>query len=148
MRHGTAVLESEGEDEGETAVSGGYTKPTIVKRPPENQEGQAVKLGGASGETRRGNSTKKQVAPPNSNFAPPRKREKSKKWIEFKPGTKRKDGSRMYYPKWRRWLPGNEKKEWLGPVLDLDPMTEQEKNNYVKQQREGNKRRDKRRRGG
>lgn len=51
----------------------------------------------------------------------------------------------MYYPKWRRWLPGNEKKEWLGPVLDLDPMTEQEKNDYVKQERDGKKRRDKRR---
>lgn len=94
-------------------------------------------------ETRRGNSTKNDAppssAPPNIDVAPPRKRGEAKskagKWIEFKPGTKRKDGTRLYYPKYRRWLPGNEKKEWCGPVEGLYAMTEQEKNDYVNEQR-------------
>ena len=107
---------------------------------PSQKLGGAEVLGGA--ETRRGNSSKKPIAPPrNQDIAPPRLvRKKSRRWIEFKPGTVRKDGSRLYYPKWRRWLPGNEKKEWLGPVLDLEPMTEKEKNNYVNRKREASKR--------
>lgn len=83
-------------------------------------------------ENRRGNSTKN-LAPPrkNQNLAPPRIRQKKGRWIELKPGTVRKDGTRLYYPKYRRWKAGNKQKEWIGTVPDLDPMTESEKTDYV-----------------
>ena len=49
----------------------------------------------------------------------------SDKWIEFKPGTIRSDGSRTYYPKYRmRNADGS--KAWVGKVPDLSPMTKPE----------------------
>lgn len=88
-------------------------------------------------------------APPSLKRLPlPKERQKSGRWIEFKPGAKRKDGSRMYYPKWRSWKPGNQNKEWRGPVEDLEPMTLKDKDDYVKRTREAKARRKQRRRTG
>lgn len=118
--------------------------------PPNSAASQKLggqkKLGGAK--TRRGNSTEN-VAPPrkSGNSAPPSFRKKVGRWIEFKPGTIRKDGTRLYYPKYRQWLPGNNKKKWLGSVPDLDPMTESEKFDYVNKQRGAKKRRKQRKNG-
>lgn len=51
---------------------------------------------------------------------------KGQQWIEFKPGTKRKDGSRLYYPKYRAWSLDGKSKEWRGPVPGMRPMTKDE----------------------
>ena len=89
----------------------------------------------------RGNSTNLAVAPPIQQ--PPTKR-KAGRWMEFKPGKRRKDGSRLYYAKWRERQPGNKGRRWLGRVADLPPLSEVEKESYVKRNREAKKRRGRR----
>jgi hypothetical protein len=127
-----------------------YAKPKITKQaakplapPTKSRDVGGAKIGRGKNwegqEKTRGRPSQKSEK--TNALPPPTDRQRSRRWIEFKPGKKRKDGTRMYYPKYRRWLPGNEKKEWLGPVADLDPMTEAEKNDYVNNRRKAEQRR-------
>lgn len=59
-------------------------------------------------------------------FAKTRNPAKREAWIEFKPGTIRRDGSRAFYQKYRAWSADGKSKVWAGSVPGMSPMTKQE----------------------